>query len=112
MQYEKYFGGSVALHWSHFHQINGYPNRMWGWGGEDDELYKRVTTKGIKIKYLDQKIGRFKCLDHDPTETNEHRWQQLRHSLEFMSKDGLNSLNYSVNKIIYQSHYTHVFANI
>ena len=60
MQYEKYFGGSVAIAWSHFHQINGYPNRMWGWGGEDDELYKRVTTKGLKIKYLDQKIGRFK----------------------------------------------------
>ena len=60
MQYEKYFGGSVAIAWSHFHQINGYPNRMWGWGGEDDELYKRVTKKGLKIKYLDQKIGRFK----------------------------------------------------
>ena len=54
----------------------------------------------------------FQCLDHDPTDPNEHRWQQLRHSMEFMSKDGLNSLNYSVNKIIHQSQYTHVFANI
>ena len=25
-----------------FNKINGFPNNFWGWGGEDDELYKRT----------------------------------------------------------------------
>ena len=35
-------------------------NRYWGWGGEDDDLYKRITSKGLKINYLNETIGRFK----------------------------------------------------
>jgi hypothetical protein len=37
----KYFGGIVAFSREQYQKINGYPNNFWGWGGEDDELYKR-----------------------------------------------------------------------
>ena len=39
----KYFGGIVAFSRCQFEDINGFPNNFWGWGGEDDELMKRVT---------------------------------------------------------------------
>ena len=80
LMYPEYLGGSVAFSWSHFSQINGYPNRYilifwkiniqnlkpffekryWGWGGEDDDLFKRVKFKNLTINYLDSTIGRFK----------------------------------------------------
>jgi hypothetical protein len=52
-EYEKYFGGIVAFTSEMFQKINGYPNDFWGWGGEDDELYKRVI-KYYSIKKTDE----------------------------------------------------------
>ena len=48
----KYFGGVVSYSKDAFEKINGFPNNYWGWGGEDDELYKRTTQfyKIVKVK--------------------------------------------------------------
>jgi len=43
----KYFGGIVAFSEQHYRKINGFPNNFWGWGGEDDEMYRRVTELGL-----------------------------------------------------------------
>ena len=40
---DKYFGGITSFSESLFRQLNGFPNNFWGWGGEDDELYKRTV---------------------------------------------------------------------
>ena len=44
-----YFGGITSFSAGQFKQINGFPNNFWGWGGEDDELYKRTKKVGIEI---------------------------------------------------------------
>jgi hypothetical protein len=44
----KYFGGVVSFSSSDYKRINGYPNTFWGWGGEDDEMQKRLERLGIK----------------------------------------------------------------
>jgi hypothetical protein len=44
----KYFGGIVSFSESDMKRINGYPNTFWGWGGEDDEMQKRLETCGIQ----------------------------------------------------------------
>jgi hypothetical protein len=41
---DKYFGGIVKFNKDDFREIDGFPNVYWGWGGEDDELYKRVSN--------------------------------------------------------------------
>lgn len=38
----KYFGGIVSFTQKMFREIDGFPNNYWGWGGEDDDLYKRI----------------------------------------------------------------------
>lgn len=50
----KYFGGVVSFSASHYKRINGYPNTFWGWGGEDDEMQKRLERLGIKWEWPDQ----------------------------------------------------------
>uniref|UniRef100_A0A7S1UR56 WW domain-containing protein n=1 Tax=Grammatophora oceanica TaxID=210454 RepID=A0A7S1UR56_9STRA len=47
----KYFGGVVSFSSSDYRRINGYPNTFWGWGGEDDEMQKRLEACRIKWEW-------------------------------------------------------------
>ena len=41
LPYATIFGGAEAFRKEHFEEINGFSNRFWGWGGEDDDLFLR-----------------------------------------------------------------------
>ena len=98
----EYFGGIVAFNKDMFNKINGYPNNFWGWGGEDDELYKR-TKKFFDINKV--KEGSIKDLEEL---TLQQKLDYLRENdLKFMKKkealsqhestwrqNGLNNLNF------------------
>jgi hypothetical protein len=44
--YPNYLGGITAFPFPLFRKINGYPNNFWGWGGEDDDLRRRLEALG------------------------------------------------------------------
>ncbi len=39
-----YFGGITRIPANIFKKIGGFPTLYWGWGGEDDEVYRRVLS--------------------------------------------------------------------
>ena len=41
LPYHTIFGGAGSFTKQHFELINGFSNKFWGWGGEDDDLYNR-----------------------------------------------------------------------
>ena len=45
LAYKTLFGGVEGFWSEHFRLINGFPNRFWGWGGEDDDLYVRFVAR-------------------------------------------------------------------
>lgn len=45
--FEEYFGGVTMFPMGAFRRVNGYSNKYWGWGFEDDDLFLRCKTKGI-----------------------------------------------------------------
>ena len=44
---KEFFGGIVGLSREHVLRINGFPNRFWGWGGEDQALRARCLRLGL-----------------------------------------------------------------
>ena len=42
-QGDAYAGGVIRCTLGTWFAINGFPNSFWGWGGEDDVLYKRLS---------------------------------------------------------------------
>jgi hypothetical protein len=47
---QEYLGGIISISKKDFIALNGYPNNYWGWGGEDDELRRRVNEINLQIE--------------------------------------------------------------
>lgn len=56
--FEEYFGGVTLFPMDKFEEIDGYSNKYWGWGYEDDDLRLRCYEKHIPLETL--KIKNFK----------------------------------------------------
>merc|ERR1712034_228006 len=94
-------GGAFAR--EDFKKINGFSNLFWGWGGEDDDLYKRITKQGFSLTRPSIKVGRYTMikLEHfRSSKADPNRMNLLRSSKTRMSTDGLNSLKYHLKEVV------------
>jgi predicted glycosyltransferase involved in capsule biosynthesis len=48
--FDTYFGGVTMFPTEAFSTINGYSNKYWGWGFEDDDLFLRCRLYGINLQ--------------------------------------------------------------
>lgn len=57
--FDQYFGGVTMFTVKDFETINGYSNKYWSWGFEDDDLLLRCKENNIKLDTLEIKnVGR------------------------------------------------------
>ena len=96
--FPNYFGGIQSFSVPHYRKINGYPNNFWGWGGEDDEILKRV--RDCKIKISKPNKGKFMEIEHgwNPSEgiPKVEKKQLLRSHQSTWRKNGLNNMKYLI----------------
>ena len=72
-----------SLHWQElfvvtrlhrmFEDVGGFPNKFWGWGGEDDALLRRTRAQGYAITW--PRFGSYEDLERL---TLQQKLQQLR----------------------------------
>lgn len=111
--YDDYFGGVSFLWREQYDAINGYSNRYWGWGGEDDDVLMRLRRRGYTMVRESVRVGRYSALDHAQAQPNPKRFELLRRSsLRSMSSDGLSSLRYTLRAKELKRLYTHVKVEI
>jgi predicted glycosyltransferase involved in capsule biosynthesis len=100
MPYPDYFGGVTLVNTVQFIEANGYPNRYWGWGGEDDEFYRRLAMLKLTVQRREPfcRFGIFESLQHEHDEALEDsfRIEKLRFFRTFWHLDGLSSLSYQL----------------
>jgi hypothetical protein len=65
LPYPTICGGVLAIFKEHFEQINGFFNSLYGWGGEDDDLSRRIQRQNLTIVRSPANIARFHMLEHD-----------------------------------------------
>ncbi|VDM64476.1 unnamed protein product [Angiostrongylus costaricensis] len=68
--YKEMFGTSSALTANQFRKTNGFSNRYWGWGGEDDDMYKRVKFAGYNVDRYNDTIARYTMIEHTRDKVN------------------------------------------
>lgn len=102
LPYPNIFGGVQAFTKKDYILTNGYSNQYWGWGGEDDSLYNRITASGLLLTRPSFVIGRYKMNQehHFRSDHGNLRNKVLpKKAAREKDKEGLNtisSLKYSV----------------
>ena len=113
-----HFGGVTALTTNDFQLVNGFSNVYWGWGGEDDDLLRRVKYHNMTVtRSLEDypsliHMVRYKSLSHVKAEPNPVRYQLLDQGVHRMASDGLNDLKYKTIDIQRKLLYTYIRVDI
>ncbi|XP_062391421.1 beta-1,4-galactosyltransferase 1-like [Sardina pilchardus] len=115
LPYYQYFGGVSALSKEQYMKINGLPNNYWGWGGEDDDVYNRLKSKGMSLSRPNGLIGRCRTIRHNRdlhNEPNPQRFHNIAHTRKSMESDGINSLKYQVVRFEKNQLFTKITVDI
>lgn len=115
LPYAGYFGGVSGLSKTQFLKINGFPNEYWGWGGEDDDIFNRISLNGMKVSRPDGRIGRYRMIKHERdrhNEPNPQRFTKIQNTKVTMKRDGIGSLQYRLVEISRRPMYTNVTVEI
>merc|ERR1712018_4143 len=89
---------SSAMTPDQLNKVNGFSNQYWGWGGEDDDMAKRLGSQTLNITRYEADIARYTMTKHE----NLNKPNPLRHKLldiseTFQLTDGLVNLNYTLH---------------
>ncbi|XP_026736023.1 beta-1,4-N-acetylgalactosaminyltransferase bre-4-like [Trichoplusia ni] len=112
LPYEDIFGGVSAMTLEQFTRVNGFSNKYWGWGGEDDDMSYRLKKINYHIARYKMSIARYAMLDHKKSTPNPKRYQLLSQTSKTFQKDGLSTLEYELVQVVQYHLYTHILVNI
>lgn len=112
LPYADIFGGVSALSKKQILKVNGFSNKYWGWGGEDDDLATRIKHSGYRITRYKPNIARYTMLTHNKETPNPERYKTLYRAKFRIKTDGINSLNYDRLDLIYKKLYTWILVDL
>ncbi|XP_071536173.1 beta-1,4-galactosyltransferase 4-like [Panulirus ornatus] len=112
LRYNTYFGGACLMTEAHIKRVNGWSNIYWGWGGEDDDMWRRIAFTDMAVWRYPARYARYKMIRHKPQVVNKHRYKVLARNTGKFPTDGLNSLTYTLKSVTRYPLYTHILADI
>ncbi|KAK7108727.1 beta-1,4-N-acetylgalactosaminyltransferase bre-4-like [Littorina saxatilis] len=112
LPYNQIFGGVTAIPRELFEAVNGFSNMYFGWGGEDDDMFRRIRSRGLNIVRFTADVARYKSMGHAKAEKNPIRLKLLHQGPKRFPTDGLNSLNYTLLSQQLKRLYTWVYVSV
>ncbi|KAJ0176945.1 hypothetical protein K1T71_006954 [Dendrolimus kikuchii] len=99
LTYDWLVGGVIAITSEQYKLVNGFSNRFYGWGGEDDDFSTRITSKGLSIVRYPREMSRYTMLLHQPERKNDKRLDIMSETIHHSDKEGLSTVQYrSINR--------------
>ena len=106
-----FLGGVCSFTEEQFTKVNGYPNNIYGWGGEDDELYYRMDLMNLSMGYpkegsvidLEEHDGKLITNPKEKvekllgsSEKEKMRWEKINNYDLLFNENGVNNLFYVI----------------
>lgn len=110
-EYDTFLGAAVAILSDHYKLVNGYSNKFFKWGGEDDDFYNRVKSKGLQVMRFEATISSYFELTHKQAERNDKRRQILAEGKRWFH-EGLNTTRYKVIRRLNESLCTRIIISL
>lgn len=112
-----HFGGVSSVSTTDFVAVNGFSNKFWGWGGEDDDLFDRLCSRNFSVqRHQPLRQTRYMMLAHEPAKPNPDRKRILRDNKKnlpvTMMTDGLISLKYRIISNNLKRFCTHIIVEL
>lgn len=79
--FDEYFGGVTLFPNDKFEEIDGYSNKYWGWGFEDDDLLLRCKEKFLPLKK--QNIKNYKTKGKSLKFNGVNSYVKLKNTIDF-----------------------------
>ncbi|GFR87208.1 beta-1,4-galactosyltransferase 1 [Elysia marginata] len=112
LTYDQLVGGVLMFRTEHFQQVNGYSNMYWGWGGEDDDMYRRIWHQRLRVHRPPTNVARYKMIKHDTRELSKNRRELMKTAAIRSKTDGLNSIQYDLLFTHTEKLFTHFLVDI
>ncbi|KAL7058360.1 hypothetical protein AAHC03_016955 [Spirometra sp. Aus1] len=115
--YKTSFGGVVAMKRMHFESTLGYANTYFGWGCEDDDMYRRLLFSNLTLTRRNFTIARYKMMKHVRdvgNAENPKRKQRLNKARELWRRDTYRHVRYAVRQrtLKYDGLYFHIKVDV
>ncbi|CAG9529615.1 unnamed protein product, partial [Cercopithifilaria johnstoni] len=112
--YKEIVGGVLAISMHDYRTVNGYSNMYWGWGGEDDDMGKRIMAQNMTIERPDATTGRFTMLKHVKRKRVAPKlvYKLLGEAETRYRTDGLNVSAWKILKVTLRPLYYHIYVDV
>nr|XP_049707159.1 beta-1,4-N-acetylgalactosaminyltransferase bre-4-like [Helicoverpa armigera] len=112
LPYDTLFGGVTSLTPAQYETVNGYSNCYWNWGGEDDDMQRRLQSKNYTISRYNSTMARYATLPHFWNDIGKERYLFLMLTRLLYIKEGLVTTKYRLIKVTVEKLFTHILADV
>ncbi|CAD5215419.1 unnamed protein product [Bursaphelenchus xylophilus] len=113
--YKEIVGGALAIRIEDYLAVNGYSNLYWAWGGEDDDMGKRILSQNYTIERPNQEYARFSMLKHVKRKRTAPKliYKLLDDADSRWHNDGVNETDHwKIKSLIKRPLYYHLFVDV